>query len=84
MTTGYRLNMQFVCTYSHSDHLSTTQLCCVNEPGNRIRDAGATALVEGLKEMKNLENLNLLCEFWMVGIPRSLTVMTPYLNAWWG
>ena len=56
----------------------------MNEPGNNIGAAGATALVEGLKEMKNLSNLNLQSEFWMVGIPRSLTVMTPYLSAWWG
>ena len=47
-------------------------------------DAGATALVEALKETKNLQELNLGGEFWMVGIARSLSVMTPYLSAWWG
>ena len=73
-----------MCTYSHSDHLSITQLFCVDEPVNRIGAAGASALVEGLKEMKGLKKLYLGGEFWMVGIARSLTVMTPYLSAWWG
>ena len=61
-------------------HLSTTQLCCLNEPDNGIRAAGATALVEALKETKNLQELNLRCEFWMVGIARSLTVMRYTVN----
>ena len=65
-------------------HLTTTQLFCLNERDNKIRAAGATTLVEALKETKNLEKLNLYGEFWMVGIARSLTVMTPYLSAWWG
>ena len=43
-------------------------------------DAGATALVEALKETKNLQELNLRCEFWMVGIARSLTVMRYTVN----
>ena len=57
---------------------------CVNETDNQIGDAGATALVEALKETKNLQELNLEGEFWMVGVARSLSVMTPYLSAWWG
>ena len=56
----------------------------MNEPANEIGAAGATALVEGLKEVKNIKELHLAGEFWMVGIPRSLTVMTPYLSVWWG
>ena len=37
---------------------------------NQIGDAGATALVEGLKEMKSMEKLNLGCEFRVVVISR--------------
>ena len=37
---------------------------------NKIGDSGATALVEALKEMRNLKNLNLFCEFWAVVISR--------------
>ena len=71
-------------TLVHSDHLRITQLFCVNELDNNSAAAGATALVEAFKEMKNLTELNLESEFWMLGIARSLTVMTPYLSAWWG
>ena len=42
--------------YSHS-------LFRVDVPGNEIGDAGVTALVEGLKEMRELKTLNLACEF---------------------
>ena len=35
---------------------------------NNIGAAGAAALVEGLKEMTNLKELNLECECCMVGI----------------
>ena len=37
-------------------------------PGNKIGDAGAAAVVEGLKEMTNLTQLNLRGECCMVGI----------------
>ena len=36
--------------------------------GNEIGDAGAAALVEGLKEMTNLKELDLSRECCMVGI----------------
>ena len=49
--------------YSHS-------LFRVHVPANQIGDAGATALVESLKEMRELKTLNLHCEFWMVVISR--------------
>ena len=38
--------------------------------GNEIGDSGATALVEALKETRNLEELNLAGEFWAVVISR--------------
>ena len=47
--------------YSHS-------LFRVDVPGNRIGDAGATALVEGLKEMRELKTLDLGGKFWVVVI----------------
>ena len=37
---------------------------------NEIGDSGATALVEALKEMRNLEELNLDSEFWAFVISR--------------
>ena len=37
---------------------------------NKIGASGATALVEALKEMRNLEKLNLEGEFWAVVISR--------------
>ena len=40
-----------------------TDWFCVDVPGNQIGDSGATALVEGLKEMRNLKQLILECEF---------------------
>ena len=49
--------------YSHS-------LFRVDVPGNEIGDAGATALVEALKEMREFKTLNLGCEFWVVVISR--------------
>ena len=49
--------------YSHS-------LFRADVPGNKIGDAGATAVVEALKEMRNLEKLNLDSEFWVVVISR--------------
>ena len=39
-------------------------------PDNEIGDSGATALVEALKEMRNLEELNLDSEFWAFVISR--------------
>ena len=38
-------------------------------------DDGATALVEGLKELKNLKELNLYGEFWMVASPLLLNAI---------
>ena len=49
--------------YSHS-------LFRVDVPGNLIGDDGATALVEALKEMRELKTLHLRCEFWVVVISR--------------
>ena len=40
----------------------------MDAPGNHIGDAGAAALVEGLKEMTILTELDLRCECCMVGI----------------
>ena len=39
-------------------------------PENKIGASGAPALVEALKEMRNLEKLNLRGEFWAVVISR--------------
>ena len=39
-------------------------------PGNDIGASGATALVEALKEMRNLKELNLGGEFWAFVISR--------------
>ena len=39
-------------------------------PDNEIGASGATALVEGLKEMRNIEKLSLAGEFCTVGISR--------------
>ena len=39
-------------------------------PDNKIGASGATALVEALKEMRNLKELDLGCEFWAVVISR--------------
>ena len=44
-------------------------------PDNQIGDAGAAALVEGLKELNSIKELNLGCEFLMVGVARSLGVV---------
>ena len=44
--------------------------------GNQIGAAGAAALVEGLKEMTNLKELNLGCECCMVGIVCQVAVMS--------
>ena len=49
--------------YSHS-------LFRVDVPDNGIGAAGATALVEGLKEMREMKTLNLESEFWVVVISR--------------
>ena len=66
-----------------SSRVSTTEpqchsLCvlCVHAPDNKIGDAGAAALVEGLKEMTNLKELNLYCEYGMVGIICQVAVMS--------
>ena len=45
-------------------------------PGNGIGAAGAAALVEGLKEMTNLTQLNLGGECCMVGIVCQVAVMS--------
>ena len=50
----------------HNIHLSITQLFCTRATDNNIGADGATALVEGLKELKKLEKLNLGGEFWMI------------------
>ena len=42
---------------------------------NDIRAAGATALVEGFKELKNLEELDLGGECWMVASPLLLNAI---------
>ena len=47
----------------------------MDAPANQIGDAGAAALVEGLKELKSTEKLNLYGEFLMVGVARSLVVV---------
>ena len=48
----------------------------MDAPDNKIGDAGAAALVEGLKEMTNLKELNLECECCMVGIVCQVAVMS--------
>ena len=45
-------------------------------PDNKIGAAGAVALVEGLKEMTNLKELNLGSECCMVGIVCQVAVMS--------
>ena len=50
--------------------ITLTDWFCVDVPDNRIGASGATALVEGLKEMRNLETLYLHSEFCMVVISR--------------
>ena len=45
-------------------------------PGNKIGDSGAIALVEALKEMRNLEKLYLHSECCMVGIACEVVVMS--------
>ena len=45
-------------------------------PDNKIGAAGAAALVEGLKEMTNLTQLNLSCECCMIGIVCYVAVMS--------
>ena len=59
-------------------YLSITHSCFVwvYVPGNEITDVGATALVEAFKQMPNLEELDLGGECWIVGIPRSLSVLS--------
>ena len=48
----------------------------MDAPDNEIGAAGAAALVEGLKEMTNLTQLNLECECCMVGIVCQVAVMS--------
>ena len=48
----------------------------MDAPGNDIGDAGAAALVEGLKEMTNLKELNLKRECCMLGIVCQVAVMS--------
>ena len=48
----------------------------MDAPDNKIGDAGAAALVEGLKEMTNLTQLNLDRECCMVGIVCQVAVMS--------
>ena len=59
----------------HNIHLSITQLFCTRATDNKIGADGATALVEGLKESKNLKELDLAGEFWMVASPLLLNVI---------
>ena len=47
-------------------------LVCMDALGNDIGEGGAVALVEGLKGMHDLKELNLWGEFSMYGIARSL------------
>ena len=48
----------------------------MDTPANKIGDAGAAALVEGLKEMTNLTELNFASECCMVGIVCQVAVMS--------
>ena len=48
----------------------------MDAPANNIGDAGAAALVEGLKEMTNLKELNLRGACCMVGIVCQVAVMS--------
>ena len=48
----------------------------MDAPGNNIGAAGAAALVEGLKEMTNLTQLNIGSECRMVGIVCQVAVMS--------
>ena len=48
----------------------------MDAPDNKIGAAGAAALVEGLKEMTNLTQLNLSSECCMVGIVCQVAVMS--------
>ena len=57
-------------SYSHSCAFD------MDGPDNNIGADGATALVEGLKEMTNLTQLNLHCECGMVGIVCQVAVMS--------
>ena len=50
-------------------------LVCVHQPDNRIGDAGAGALVEALKHMKALKELNLASKLLMVSIAQVLVVI---------
>ena len=59
-----------VMTHNMESHHSITQLLCVGAPGNRIGDAGATALVEAFKKMPNLTQLNLESELCIVDVAR--------------
>ena len=50
--------------------ITLTHCFCMDVPGNRIGDSGAKALVEGLKVMRNLKELDLFGEFCTVVISR--------------
>ena len=52
-----------------------TQLFCMRATGNQIGADGATALVECLKELKNLKELDLYGEFWMFASPLLLNAI---------
>ena len=56
--------------------ITLTDSFCVDVPGNLIGASGATALVEGLKEMRNLKQLTLTCEFCTVVISRCDGIVT--------
>ena len=51
-------------------------LLCVNIAGNQIGASGTASLVEALKEMRNLEKLDLGSECWAVVNARALVVMS--------
>ena len=55
---------------THYRAITPTHCFCVDVAGNQMGVSGATALVEALKEMRNLEKLNLGSEFWAFVISR--------------
>ena len=58
------------CAHDSLWRNDSDSLFCVDVPENQIGASGATALVEVLKEMRNLEKLDLDGEFCVVDISR--------------
>ena len=58
--------------YARARTTEYDSLVCMDALDNNLGEGGAVALVEGLKEMPGLQELNLRCEFSMYGIARSL------------